>query len=123
MIWPDLVELASRNLRNSRLRNGLTAAGIGVGIASLVAMLSLGVGLQELAGNRLSRSGLFNTVMVSEWRSVEQMRREGQQGGVRPDPASMPDVSQMGSPPVLDENARTAISRLQGVSEVEPEIR
>ena len=28
MIFSDMLELASRNLRNSRLRNGLTAAGI-----------------------------------------------------------------------------------------------
>jgi putative ABC transport system permease protein len=123
MIWPDLVELASRNLRNSRLRNGLTAAGIGVGIASLVAMLSLGVGLQELAENRLSRSGLFNTVMVSEWRSVEQMRREGQQSGAPTDRATMPDFTQVAAPPVLNDAAREAIRRLPGVAEVEPEIR
>ena len=41
----DLLELASRNLRESVLRNSLTTAGIAVGVASLVAMLSLGVGL------------------------------------------------------------------------------
>ena len=93
---------------------------------SLVAMLSIGVGLQDLAGNRLTRSGLFNTVMVSEWRSVDQMRREGQQpggGNVRPDPASMPDVSKMDAPPVLNDAARAAIAKLAGVSEVEPELR
>ena len=57
--------MAAGNLRNSILRNGLTTVGISVGIASLVAMLSLGVGLQQLAGQRLSRSGLFDTVVVS----------------------------------------------------------
>ena len=41
----DLFELAVRNLRQSKLRNGLTTIGISVGVASLVAMLSLGVGL------------------------------------------------------------------------------
>ena len=45
----DLLELATRNLRESKLRNGLTTLGIAVGVASLVAMLSLGVGLQQLA--------------------------------------------------------------------------
>ena len=43
----DLAELAWRNLREALLRNSLTTLGIGVGVASLVAMLSLGVGLQE----------------------------------------------------------------------------
>ena len=60
----DLGELALRNLREAILRNSLTTLGVGVGVASLVAMLSLGVGLQELANKRLSRSGLFDTVFV-----------------------------------------------------------
>ena len=37
----DLGELAVRNLRESFLRNSLTTLGVAVGIASLVAMLSL----------------------------------------------------------------------------------
>ena len=60
----DLGELALRNLREALLRNSLTTLGIAVGVASLVAMLSLGVGLQELATKRLSNSGLFDTVIV-----------------------------------------------------------
>jgi len=45
----DLTELAVRNLREAMLRNSLTTLGVAVGVASLVAMLSLGVGLQTLA--------------------------------------------------------------------------
>ena len=45
---PDLTELALRNLRESLLRNSLTTVGISVGVASLVAMLSLGIGLQQM---------------------------------------------------------------------------
>ena len=41
----DMAELAVRNLRESILRNSLTTLGISVGVASLVAMLSLGIGL------------------------------------------------------------------------------
>ena len=65
----DLLELAGRNLRESALRNGLTT-GISIGVASLVAMLSLGTGLQDLANRRLSRSGLFDTVYVTSLRDV-----------------------------------------------------
>jgi len=55
----DMAELAVRNLRESILRNSLTTVGISVGVASLVAMLSLGIGLQQLAGNTrtISESG------------------------------------------------------------------
>ena len=61
----DMAELAARNLRESVLRNSLTTLGITVGVASLVAMLSLGVGLQNMATARLSRTGLFDAIFVS----------------------------------------------------------
>ena len=118
MKLPDLVEMAANNLRGSLLRNSLTTLGISVGIASLVAMLSLGVGLQQLAGQRLSRSGLFDTVVVSSFgdtRDIEEERRE--RGG------SAPALPQDGRPAVLDEAARRAIERLPNVIEAEPELR
>ncbi len=65
----DLTELALRNLREAILRNSLTTLGVAVGVASLVAMLSLGIGLQTLASKRLLRSGLFDSVLVSPSRS------------------------------------------------------
>jgi len=60
----DLTELAARNLHEAVLRNSLTTIGIAVGVASLVAMLSLGVGLQQLINRRLERTGLFDSVLV-----------------------------------------------------------
>src|SRR3977135_2631409 len=64
----DLTELAARNLREAILRNSLTTLGVAVGVASLVAMLSLGVGLQTLASDRLTKSGLFDAIFVSSRR-------------------------------------------------------
>jgi putative ABC transport system permease protein len=61
----DLMELANRNLREAILRNSLTTLGIAVGVASLVAMLSLGIGLQKLAMSRLEGTGLFNRVYAT----------------------------------------------------------
>jgi putative ABC transport system permease protein len=106
----DLTELAARNLREALLRNTLTTLGIGVGIASLVAMLSLGVGLQRLATQRLERSGLFNAIFV---RPNSGFRRFG--GGPNPGQAekSVP----------LDLKARQAIARLADVQDVYPQIR
>jgi len=51
----DMTELAVRNLREAIFRTPLTTLGVAVGVASLVAMLSLGVGLQQLASSRLQR--------------------------------------------------------------------
>ncbi len=61
----DLSDLAFRNLREALLRNSLTTLGVAVGVASLVAMLSLGVGLQQLATSRLAKSGLFDSIFVT----------------------------------------------------------
>ncbi len=72
----DLTELAARNLREAVLRNSLTTLGIAVGVASLVAMLSLGVGLQELANKKLSKSGLFDAVFVSSKTNQRGMGRQ-----------------------------------------------
>jgi putative ABC transport system permease protein len=108
----DLAELAMRNLRESVLRNSLTTVGIAVGVASLVAMLSLGIGLQQLAARRLEKSGLFDTVVVSSRRDLRGFGREDDARG--PAPAESP---------VLDDSARQAIERLPNVREAYPDIR
>ena len=97
----DLAELAVRNLRESILRNSLTTVGISVGVASLVAMLSLGIGLQQLAGRRLQKSGLFDTVVVTSRRDLRGFNREQEENG--PAPAESP---------VLNESARQTIAKL-----------
>lgn len=110
---PDLTELALRNLRESLLRNSLTTVGISVGVASLVAMLSLGIGLQQLFSRRLAKSGLFDTVLVTSRRDVRGMSRDRDDSG-GPTPAESR---------VLDESARQEIERLPNVLEAYPDIR
>jgi putative ABC transport system permease protein len=109
---PDLTELALRNLRESILRNSLTTIGISVGVASLVAMLSLGIGLQQLANRRLVKSGLFDTVVVTSRRDLRNLGRGQQENGPAP-----------GESRVLDEPTRQEIERLPNVLEAYPDIR
>src|SRR5579871_1377132 len=104
----DLTELAARNLREALLRNSLTTLGIAIGVASLVAMLSLGVGLQDLVGRRLERSGLFNSVLVRPQGGFgpgqnSQNQRNGANGGN--------DSSTAPIKP-LDENVRQQFAKL-----------
>ncbi len=108
----DLSELALRNLRESLLRNSLTTVGISVGVASLVAMLSLGTGLQAMFSRRLAKSGLFDTIVVTSRREMRGMGREEQRNGPSP-----------GESRVLDEPARTEIEKLPHVLEAYPDIR
>ena len=112
MKLPDLTELALRNLRESVLRNSLTTVGIAVGVASLVAMLSLGIGLQQLASRRLVKSGLFDTVLVTSRRDLRNFGREEQRAGPAP-----------GESRILDEPARREIEHLPNVLEAYPDIR
>ena len=108
----DLVELAGRNLRESLLRNSLTTVGIGVGVASLVAMLSLGIGLQQLANRRLARSGLFDTIVVSSRRGFG-----GFGGGGRREGASDTEARD------LNDDAVRELGQLPKVLEATPDIR
>jgi len=112
MKFYDVTELAFRNLRESLLRNSLTTVGISVGVASLVAMLSLGVGLQQLAGRKLEKSGLFDTVIVTSRRDLRGYEHDQERNG--PSPAESP---------VLDEAARLKMEQLPGVKEAYPDIR
>jgi putative ABC transport system permease protein len=107
----DLGELALRNLREAVLRNSLTTLGVAVGVASLVAMVSLGVGLQELATKRLSNSGLFDTVLVTARRNIQGMRR--------PAASPLPPKAER----ALDDDARKDLEHLPNVVEVYPQIR
>lgn len=102
----DLVELAGRNLRESSLRNSLTTVGISVGVASLVAMLSLGIGLQQLANRQLGRSGLFDSVLVTS--------RQFRSPRFGPAASSTPATP----PKALDDAARKSFLQMPEVVEV-----
>ena len=132
----DLTELATQNLREAILRNSLTTLGIAVGVASLVAMLSLGVGLQALINRRLERNGLFNTVLVrprTSFNATGQIRRNRDFGSDRPNDKSQNDPKQSDSSrdPVgsdivsqpLDQESRRQLAQLAHVLEVYPEFR
>jgi putative ABC transport system permease protein len=107
----DLTDLALRNLREAVLRNALTTLGVAVGVASLVAMLSLGVGLQQLASKRLSQSGLFDTILVTPKNNFRGMGRPQR------------EVTSDKPPRPLDDDARKELEKLPNVIEVYPQIR
>lgn len=112
----DLMELASRNLREAKLRNGLTTVGIAVGVASLVAMLSLGIGLQQLANSKMAKSGLFDTVFVTS--SSDQFG-----GGDHDHDRGQSSSATESAYKVIDQAAVDEIEKIPNVTEVAPEIR
>jgi putative ABC transport system permease protein len=114
----DLTELAIRNLREAILRNSLTTLGVAVGVASLVAMLSLGVGLQTLASQKLNSSGLFDAVFVTSKRGMRGPNGDS-------DRPRRPEEKSAKSEPAkpLDETARLDFEKLPNVTEAYPQIR
>jgi ABC-type antimicrobial peptide transport system permease subunit len=107
----DLTDLALRNLREAFLRNTLTTLGVAVGVASFVAILSLGVGLQQMASKRLSQSGLFDTIFVTPKNNFRGMGRPQKE-------------AESDKPPrPLDEDARHELEKLPNVLEVYPQVR
>jgi len=133
----DLTELAVRNLREAVLRNSLTTLGIGVGVASLVAMLSLGVGLQQLANRKLASSGLFDTVFVYSKQNLRGFGRQGTSNGSSSNAPSNSSGTSSDAPEGassnpngtarearrLDEEARQELEHLPHVVEVYPQVR
>ena len=124
----DLTELATQNLREALLRNSLTTLGIAVGVASLVAMLSLGVGLQSLINRRLEQNGLFDTVLVrprTTFNATGQIRRNRDLGASRSNDANQNaprDPADIIYRP-LDKESRRDLAQPPHVLEVYPEFR
>jgi putative ABC transport system permease protein len=94
----------------------LTRLGISVGGASLVALLSRGVGLQQLVDRSVARAGLFDTISVRSRQSAPF----GQPGGGRRNPR---DAADLAPPRPLDDAARREFAALPNVVEVNPEVR
>jgi ABC-type antimicrobial peptide transport system permease subunit len=65
MKFADIIALALRNLRQSRLRTLLTVIGVVVGVSAIVTMVSFGLGLQNnLLRDALARIDLFTSITV-----------------------------------------------------------
>ena len=120
MTFADAIALALRNLRQAKLRTGLTMLGVAIGIASLAGMVSLGVGLQDQFVGRFTRSGMFDTVTVMPASVQINAGRGGRGRG-----AATPGATAGEEPPrkPLDEAAITELSALANVREVYPVIR
>lgn len=64
MNWKDLLRMSSSNLKRRKLRTFLTVLGVVIGTASIVVMISLGLGLQESLYREVEQSGGLTTITV-----------------------------------------------------------
>ena len=65
MNWMDLLRMSSSNLRRRKLRTFLTVLGVVIGTASIVVMISLGLGLQQAMYQEIEQYGGLTTINVS----------------------------------------------------------
>lgn len=65
MKFHDLLIMSINNLRRRKLRTVLTVLGVVIGTASIVVMVSLGIGLNELTVEQISSYGSLTTIEVS----------------------------------------------------------
>ena len=130
MKFADILRLALRNLREARLRAGLTTLGVVVGVSMIVTMMSFGLGLQRNAVQRFRDLDLFNEITVSGRSLIGLVSsamgdgggREGRGGRGRRGQADATDPRGKTPERMLNDAALTEIAALPGVASVEPNI-
>lgn len=65
MRWIDLLRMSSGNLRRRKLRTFLTVLGVVIGTASIVVMISLGLGMQQSLYREVEQSGGMTSITVT----------------------------------------------------------
>jgi ABC-type lipoprotein export system ATPase subunit/ABC-type lipoprotein release transport system permease subunit len=101
----DIVQNATRNLRRRPVRNILTAGGVVIGIITLVAMVSFGVGVQKEVQRNFETIGLENIFVSPQYAETADEF----------DPFAPPDPLQ----PITPELAQQ-IAQMDGVQQITP---
>lgn len=73
MSWIDLLRMSSSSLKRRKLRTFLTVLGVVIGTASIVVMISLGLGMQESMYKEIEQSGGMTAITVTGKEAGSQM--------------------------------------------------
>jgi ABC-type lipoprotein release transport system permease subunit len=126
MSFLDILRLSLRNLREAKLRAGLTSMGVIVGVAVIVTMMSFGLGLQRNMLTRFRALDLFNEIRVfgksvfsMAMTNVDPKLGRDDNPGDRRGPAFRADKAPTR---LLDDAAIAEIQKIPGVAYVEPDI-
>jgi ABC-type lipoprotein export system ATPase subunit/ABC-type lipoprotein release transport system permease subunit len=107
--FSDIIRTALRNLRRRPVRNILTAGGVLIGIITLVAMVSFGVGVQREVQRNFETVGLENIFVNAIYEGQEE---EGF------DPFAEPEPMQALTPAIVAQ-----LKQIPEVTAVSPELR
>ena len=130
MKFSDILRLSLRNLREARLRAGLTTLGVIVGVSMIVTMMSFGLGLQRNAVQRFRDLDLFNEITVSGRSLIGLVSSAMEDGGGesgrggrgRRDREGASVGGRKAAERVLNDAALAEIAGIPGVASVEPNI-
>jgi putative ABC transport system permease protein len=136
MNFTDIIALALRNLRQSKLRTALTVIGVVVGVAAIITMVSFGIGLQRnIIQQAFGKLDAFTVITVlgadaddllalSEGRTALDEEEAAASPEASPTATATPGnerEAQFRRPQsVLDDEAVTLIRRLNGVTSAVP---
>jgi len=72
MTFRDSVSIAFQNLWTQKIRTFLTVSGVIIAIATFVAMLAFGLGMQKNITNEIENTGILNTIQVTPQNDVSE---------------------------------------------------
>lgn len=105
----DLLRMAFMNLWRRKLRAALTVLGMVIGTASIVVMISLGIGINEAQRQNLEQFGSLTTITVNSYRYAE----EAKAGGMMSAPTEV----------TLDDESVKSFQSIPGVQAVMPVVQ
>ena len=107
MSWMDLLTMSVSNLRRRKLRTFLTVLGVVIGTASIVVMISLGLGMQQSIYQEIEQYGGITSIKVFGAQGVDQMAySDGQE--------------QDASEKYIDDKCLEELNKMEHVLSVEP---
>lgn len=108
MNWMDLLRMSGSNLRRRKLRTFLTVLGVVIGTASIVVMVSLGLGMQQAMYQEIEQYGGLTTINVYGANGGDSMMY------------SYGEDSQEESEEYIDDACISNLGKLEHVTSVEP---
>jgi ABC-type antimicrobial peptide transport system permease subunit len=130
MNFADIIALAWRNLRQSKLRTALTVVGVIVGVAAIITMVSFGIGLQQnIIGQAFARLDAFTAITVlgadaDDLLALNEGRTAMEESEEEAEAAPSPALTPAGAEPtpanrrprrVLDDATIAEIQKIDGV--------
>lgn len=117
MRFLDLLRMSSSNLLRRKLRTALTVLGVVIGTASIVVMISLGLGLQKSSLEQIEKYGGLTTINVYNWDNGQYGNSDDGEEVKRIDDSVIEEMAQIPHVEVISPILNIYVMAKQGVYE------